>query len=392
MQTSNSLPHPPIVMISAVIATAGVFVIALGFMHPLLALILKKQGFSATLIGVNSAMAPLGIILSAPLIPRLADHIGAARLAVLCAALSTILLALIGAFQHIFFWFFARFALGMVINGTYVMSETWVNTLATTQNRGRIMGFYTAVLSAGFALGPFILAGTGTEGWLPFLVVITIMLITTFVLLFIRSRLPEFPVGKQISIRSFLPLAPILMAAIGIIAFFDQTVLALLPVYGLHFGLTERFMVVAVGVLISGNVLLQYPIGWIADCQSRRSVMIGCALMTVAGSLSLPFVITSTVLLWPLLFIWGAVAFGVYTVALAELGDRFSGRMLLVGNAAFAMMWGIGGVIGPPVAGGSMDLFGPHGLPATFGVVYLLLAIIVALGQPVLKEARATTK
>ena len=58
MPTSNTSHYNPWVMISAVIATAGVFVIALGLMYPLLALILKKQGVSATLIGANSAMTP----------------------------------------------------------------------------------------------------------------------------------------------------------------------------------------------------------------------------------------------------------------------------------------------------------------------------------------------
>ncbi len=379
-------------MISAVIATAGVFAIAQGLMYPLLTLILKKQGVSTTLIGANSAMTPLGFVLSAPLIPKLADRFSAARMAVLCAALTAMLIALIGAFQHIIFWFPARFALGMVTNGTYVISETWVNELATSQNRGRIMGFYITILSAGFALGPFILSITGTSGWLPFLVVITIMLITTVGLFFIRYRIPEFAADVKTSIRAFVSLAPILLTVVGIIGFFAQTTLALFPVYGLQFGLTERVTVLAVGVLISGNVLMQYPIGWIADCLPRRSVMIGCALMAVAGSLSLPFVIKTTILLWPLLFIWGAVTFGVYTVALAELGDRFSGRMLLIGNAAFAMIWGIGGVVGPPIAGGAMDLFGPHGLPASLGVVLILLSALAAFGQSSLKETSLPTK
>lgn len=32
----------------------------------------------------------------------------------------------------------------------------------------------------------------------------------------------------------------------------------------------------------------------------------------------------------------------VFTLALAELGDRFSGSLLLARNAAFALMWGVG--------------------------------------------------
>jgi MFS family permease len=180
--------------------------------------------------------------------------------------------------------------------------------------------------------------------------------------------------------------------AMGIFAFFEQAVLALLPVYGLHFGLTERVTAIALGVMISGNVLMQYPIGWSADFLSRRPVLVACALITVAGSLALPFAITTTVMLWPLLFLWGAAAFGGYTVALAELGDRFSGSMLLAGNAAFAMMWGVGGLVGTPIAGGAMDVFGPNGLPVSLGILYFLLAAIAARGQPSLKQKSVPAK
>jgi hypothetical protein len=39
------------------------------------------------------------------------------------------------------------------------------------------------------------------------------------------------------------------------------------------------------------------------------------------------------------------------------------------------MMWGIGGIVGPPVAGATMDLVGPEGLPITLGVTFAILVI-----------------
>jgi hypothetical protein len=45
------------------------------------------------------------------------------------------------------------------------------------------------------------------------------------------------------------------------------------------------------------------------------------------------------------------------------------------GNAAFALMWGVGGIIGPPVSGGAMELWGPEGLPVTLALVYAGLAV-----------------
>ncbi len=76
-----------------------------------------------------------------------------------------------------------------------------------------------------------------------------------------------------------------------------------------------------------------------------------------------------------MLFVWGAIAFGIYTIALVELGDRFSGALLLAGNGAFGMMWGIGGIFGPPVAGAAMDLIGPEGLPIILGLVSGVLVV-----------------
>ena len=76
-----------------------------------------------------------------------------------------------------------------------------------------------------------------------------------------------------------------------------------------------------------------------------------------------------------MLLIWGAVAYGTYTVALVELGDRFSGSSLVTGCGAFSMMWGIGGTLGSPIAGIAMDILGQEGLTATLGLAFLALGI-----------------
>jgi fucose permease len=72
---------------------------------------------------------------------------------------------------------------------------------------------------------------------------------------------------------------------------------------------------------------------------------------------------------------WGALSYGIYTVALVELGERFSGAMLVAGNAAFALMWGIGGMAGPPATGALMDAIGIQGLPVGFALLCIALTI-----------------
>ncbi len=361
--------------LAAVIAMATVFGMLQGLTYPLFALLLERQGVGATLIGVNAAMMPLGLIAAAPFVPSLARRIGARRLAVLSCLLLALVLLVMGTATSLWVWFVGRFVLGLGINAIYVVSETWLNLMIPRAQRGRWLALYATMLGAGFAAGPAILLATGIDGFAPFFAAIVIAVATACLVLLAHDRLPRFQVEHGISLRSFLPHAPLLLAAVAAAAAFDQAVLTFLPLYTLAFGASETAAKLAITALALGNVALQIPIGWLADRVSRRAAFLTCTLSTVAGAMLLPLVAEPGPWLWLLVFLWGGVAYGTYTVALVELGDRFTGGLLLAGNAAFAMMWGVAGLIGPTAAGIAIDLIGPHGLPLVAGLGYVALTV-----------------
>lgn len=68
-------------------------------------------------------------------------------------------------------------------------------------------------------------------------------------------------------------------------------------------------------------------------------------------------------------------------MALIELGERFSGASLAAGNAAFALLWGVGGIAGPPAAGGMMEWIGVEGLPLTLGLLCGVLTLLQLRGR-----------
>jgi len=82
----------------------------------------------------------------------------------------------------------------------------------------------------------------------------------------------------------------------------------------------------------------------------------------------------------------GTAGYGVYTVALASLGNRFSGIELVNGASAFAVVWGFGALFGSVAGGWTMLGFGPHGLPVGLALVYLLLAVGIARRQLTLRR------
>lgn len=191
----------------------------------------------------------------------------------------------------------------------------------------------------------------------------------------------DSPRGERVSWLRFMQLAPALMVAVAVFGIFDTASLALLPIYGVLNGLDATMAASALGIHIIGSALLQFPIGWLTDRLTTLTVMRLCTLIAIVCCLLLPSAISSPLTLWPLLFVLGGVTFGIYTAALIALGERFSGAMLLTGNAVFAQMWAIGAVMGPPMAGFSLEAIGASGLPIVCVSILSILLVILSISR-----------
>ena len=123
----------------ASIASVGIFCIAMGLSYPLLSLILEEKGFSASMIGLNTSMTPLGMILSSPFVQRLASRYGAWFLTVACFCITAVILFLLAVIRDFIFWFPFRFILGIAINVIFIISESWINQLAIPKIRGALL-------------------------------------------------------------------------------------------------------------------------------------------------------------------------------------------------------------------------------------------------------------
>jgi MFS family permease len=362
--------HAPVqwLAMAAVVATVSVFAIAQGLSYPMLSFILNRQGVSPTMIGLSAAMSPLGMMIMATQIPNIVKRLGGVTTVTVCSLACATLFALIGLTQNVWLWFPLRFLLGMSVIPLYVLSEVWMMSLTPPHKRGRFMGAYTSIISLGFASGPATLSVIGTQGATPFAMGFAAFLICGLFVRLAATRLPPFHEDEQQgTVRRFLPAAPTLLVAVWVAAATETSMLALLPSYGRMMGLEDQQLATLLTVFFFGNVALQIPLGLVAERLGARTVMVICAFLATCGCALLPFVL-GTAYQWPSIFFWGAFCYGMYTMSVIELGQRFSGSMLVAGNAAFAMMWGFGGIAGPPMSGASMQLLGPHSLPLVLGI------------------------
>ncbi len=339
---------------------------------PLLSLILEQRGASNFLIGSLATTPAIGVMLGAFFVPLCLKMAGGRTLLLIGVFVEIFLIVWLMLTDKVLVWFVIRFLGGISGSIVFIVSETWLNDITPERLRGRVIGLYNTMLGLSFAIGPVVLAMTGIQGQLPFLVGIGLMSVAIVPLLLVKSYSPDELDTPTFNIVSFIKVAPLLVIACFVVAFKDMASVGLLPVYGVRSGLSDATAALMLFFAAIGGAVLQFPIGWLGDYFSRVGVMVLCGLVGIAGAAVLPFVVTVPWLLFLTLFIWLGFFAGVYTIALTLAGQWFRGTELAIAIASFGVFWGMGGLAGPIIAGYTMDLWGTHGFPLVMGVVATL--------------------
>ncbi|WP_428028885.1 MFS transporter [Ancylobacter sp.] len=365
---------------AAVIATAMMFGLTYSLSAALIALDLTARGLSETMIGANAAMHAVGVLVTAMLLPRIVAYFGIRRLVIIALVGAALVLSAFPAIPLIWLWFPLRLVLGMMSEILFVLSEAWTNSLSTEATRARAMAAYTAALSVGFALGPLILSMVGSSGATPYLVGAAIALLAAGLVASPRVQAPVFDEPASGSPLRFIRLAPVAISAVVLNAAIETAGLSFLAIYAVNLGWEESGATRLMSCMMIGAILLQLPIGWLGDKVDRVKLVIWLAVASALGALVWPLALQNEVATYALLFVWGGAFVGIYTMMLTLVGSRFKGAELIGIYAAMGLMWGLGALLGPLLAGLSMDLT-LHGLAFFTAAVCGAFALFVTLNR-----------
>jgi MFS family permease len=360
--------------LAAIIAHMAAVGLTLGIMFPLPGLLLEGQGVDTWAIGLLAGMPAVGILVLMPLAPRIAGRFGPfatmmAGLAVGCAAFMATPFT-----DNLWLWGLLRFFMGAGLGLPWLLGETWINALSLEESRSRVIALYIAGLFLGLAGGPVALDLVGVAGLGPYLVGSAALVLAAIPLVPVRRYAPPLPARPKLKVLAVARLAPTVAAAGLMSGLCEAAAYAMVPLYGLRVGLDQSAALGLLTAVILGGIVLQYPIGWLADRVARRLMLTVVALLGAAVALLWPLTMSDYPFALALGALLGGLILSYYSIGLALLGQRFGLEDLAVANAAFIVCYELGTVTGPTIAGVAMDLWDPHGLTLTIAVPSLLFA------------------
>ncbi len=356
----------------AVIASMTVVSLMYGMSVPLLAAVLDRQGVSGLLIGLNTAVQPAATLAIAPFAPHVIRAVGSARVMIFSTVLAAAVFLLLGLIPNVYVWFPLRFLLGAAGSFLWIVGEAWVNQMSTENIRGRMVGLYTAAGAGGTALGPLVLSLIGTQGLGSFIAAAALLIVAGLPIMTATRLAPRMKGRPSARLLVFVLLAPVAMLLNLTHGASIELFLTFLHLYTDRIGLGQAAGLHLQTAALLGGIALQLPFGWLADRMDRRLLLSASVLFIVVAVALMPLVLPMIPWNLPFMFVYGGVFSALYALGIVLLGERFNGVDLIFAGTVFNVMWSIGGMAGPPLAGLGMELWDPHGVIAVLGLLWVL--------------------
>jgi MFS family permease len=367
---------------SIIVLLLGVGVLSIGHgLHgSLVGVRSSAEGFSAATTGMIMSGYFLGLLISSVVTPRIVQTVGHIRVFAAFASVVSSAVLLVPLWVDPYWWFLMRFVSGLCMSGLFIVCESWLNSVSNNANRGRLLSLYMIVSYGAVGGGQLLLNVSDDSGFTRFIIVSALISLALVPLTLVPTEVPSLAGTRRIGLRQIYQASPLAVIGsfangLGQSAFFSMG-----AVFGLMQGMPLSYVSLMMALPPIGVILSQYPAGLLSDRYDRRTIiMVMSAIAVVIAAISMllgqshPFVVIAGIT------VFGTIALPVYSLVLAHANDHISADQILGASAKLILLYGLGAMAGPFIAGQLMDLMGAKGFLAHLIFVYSAIAVFALL-------------
>lgn len=369
----NLLPISALLLGSALLLFAG------GTNSLILPVRGTAEGFSAFSLGLLGTGWAIGYVAGCILTPVLVGRVGHIRAFTVMAALAAVAILLSLVLLMPPAWIPLRALSGFCFAGAAMIVESWLSERTDAKSRGKVFGAYTMVNLVASTAGQMALTLAPTDEYFFFVTGAVFYCLALVPVAITSSTSPKPLVKVRLDVRALWRNSPVAVVAILLIGFSNSAFGTLAAVYADRIGLTLNAVAFFASVPILAGAVAQIPVGFLSDRMDRRRVLVGITFLALVADLAF-------ILLAPegrmanliLASVFGAAIFAMYPVVLAHANDHAAEGSGIQTSGGLLLIFGIGSIAGPLIAGLGMSSFGASGLfMTTVGAHVLMLAYAV---------------
>ena len=335
------------------------------------------ESFNTTATGLIMSAYYLGFVLGSIVVPNWVKNVGHIRVFAAVASMASITILLQSVVIDPWFWFVMRMGTGLCYAALFIVTESWLNAIATNNTRGRLFSIYIIEVWASQTLSQFLLNVGSPSGYELFILTSVLISMALVPLLLVRTPSPTIEVPEKLHILGLIKTAPLGATGAFVAGLTAGALLGLGALYGNNIGLDIAEISLFVGASYLGGMVLQWPIGRLSDRQDRRKTILWVGVIGAVTALVVPigYGLNSFALMMVGMFLAGAFTFPMYALSSSHMNDQLRPEQVLSASSGLILFNGAGGVIGPLVASFSMDVISVNALFWYIGAMNLAIAL-----------------
>jgi MFS family permease len=356
-------PHPGprlgqvLMPLSPLLAAVGLVVVGVGLLFSVMGIRASLSQFSSLTLGLVMSAYYVGFLLGSYFSPLLIRRIGHIRAFAAMASMASTMPILHAVWVNPWFWGGLRLLTGLCVMGMYVVIESWLNSAAPSQHRGKVFGAYMIVCSVGAAVGQWLILVGDKTSFVPFALVSIVFSFALLPITMSPQDEPEVEAAPRFSLRRLFQVSPLGVVGVTAAGVLNGAFFGMGAAFAQGAGLSDTNVASFMGATLLGGALFQWPMGHYSDNHDRRLVLFWVCLvgagLAVAAYLATTMmrdslIEESLILLGVLL---GGMLFAVYGLSVAYVNDLIPPQEVVEISTGLLLMYGAGAVLGPSLAG-----------------------------------------
>ena len=364
-----------------------------GLQNTLLGVRAESEGFGSTVAGLVMAMNFVGFLAGSALAPHFLRQVGHVRVFAALASAGSSVVLVQAVWVNPLVWGAGRFMWGACFAALLVVAETWLNELATNENRGRMLARYMVITMGAIATGQFMVAAADTDGFVLFAVVSVLVSLALVPMSLSASANPPVVVPERVGFRTLMAAAPTGVIVAFLVGAALGSISGIGAVYAASRGLSPFQVAAFVAAPMIGSLFGQIPLGRLSDRVPRRIVMVLAASIAGTACLVMLALDERSIAGIAVMAVMGAFAYPIYSLSVAQANDWLRDSQRAGASAVLVRMNGVGATVGPICAaiGMSLTLNAFYIVMAAAHVsiaVFVAARMLLVAGPPVAQQGR----
>lgn len=366
--------------VTALLLGAAILLMGNGLTVALLPLRADADNFTQFEIGVLGSAYFAGLMIGCLIGPAVMARVGHIRSFTAFTAIASLTPLLHAIFAVPSIWWLLRGLTGICFAGLFMVIESWLNAVASTETRGRVLAIYTIINLTVVSFGIQLIQLGDPRGFELFSLIAILFSLAAVPVALQTSAAPDAPRRARLRIAWLMSISPAAVLGCFVAGLTNGAFWAHAPIYALRGGLPVPEVGHFLALVVLGGAVTQWPIGYLSDKIDRRTVLAIVAALAAACGLGLYFA-----RLGPPLAIfafgagYGSMAYPLHAVCVAHANDLVHRKRAVEVSSGLLLTFASGAILGPFLAAFSVQSGGHGALFLQSAAAHGFIAMVMLL-------------